>query len=30
VKTVEKDGRVVTEIYYIPPGSLEEIIEAGY
>jgi hypothetical protein len=27
---LEKSGKVLAEIYYMPPGSLEEIWEAGY
>ena len=30
VKVLENNGRVVAEIYYMPPGSLEEIKRAGY
>jgi 4-amino-4-deoxy-L-arabinose transferase-like glycosyltransferase len=30
VKVVEYNGEVVAEIYYMPPGSLGEIWEAGY
>jgi hypothetical protein len=30
VKVLENEGRVVAEIYYMPPGSLEEIKNAGY
>jgi 4-amino-4-deoxy-L-arabinose transferase-like glycosyltransferase len=30
VKVVEYNGKAVAEIYYMPPGSLEEIREAGY
>ncbi len=29
-KIFENNGRIVAEIYYMPVGSLEEIIEAGY
>lgn len=30
VKSFENDGRVVVEIYEMPPGSIQEIREAGY
>ncbi len=30
VKVLENEGRVVAEIYYMPPGSLEDIKKAGY
>jgi len=30
VKVLENNGKVVAEIYYMPPGSLEEIWEEGY
>ena len=30
VKVFEYNGRVVAEVYYMPPGSLDEIKKAGY
>jgi len=30
VKVLENNGKVVAEIYYMPPGSVEKIWEAGY
>jgi 4-amino-4-deoxy-L-arabinose transferase-like glycosyltransferase len=30
LKVMEINGRVMAEIYYMPPGSLEEVKQAGY